>query len=71
MEGVLIPAPGHSAAALEGRPAQLLIDAAASADLLVVGSRGLGRTQEAIHGSVSHACAHRSPVPVAIIPHHE
>jgi nucleotide-binding universal stress UspA family protein len=57
--------------AVEGRAAQVLIDAARSADLLVVGSRGLGRAREAIHGSVSHACAHRSPVPVAIISGHE
>jgi nucleotide-binding universal stress UspA family protein len=55
--------------AVAGRPAPVLIDAAGSADLLVVGSRGLGRAREAIQGSVSHACAHRSPVPVAIIPH--
>jgi nucleotide-binding universal stress UspA family protein len=56
---------------VEGRPAQVLVDAAESADLLVLGTRGLGRAREAIQGSVSHACAHRSPVPVAIIPHHE
>jgi nucleotide-binding universal stress UspA family protein len=54
---------------VEGRPAPVLIDLAASADLLVVGRRGLGRAQETIHGSVSHVCAHRSPVPVAIVPH--
>ena len=58
-------------AAVEGSPAQVLVDAAGSADLLVVGTRGLGRAREAIQGSVSHACAHRSPVPVAIIPHQE
>jgi nucleotide-binding universal stress UspA family protein len=57
--------------AVEGRPAQVLVDAAGSADLLVVGTRGLGRAREAIQGSVSHACAHRSPVPVAIIPHQQ
>jgi nucleotide-binding universal stress UspA family protein len=59
------------ATAVEGRPAEVLIDAAGTADLLVVGTRGLGRAREVIQGSVSHACAHRSPVPVAIIPHHE
>jgi nucleotide-binding universal stress UspA family protein len=55
---------------VKGHPAQVLVDAAASADLLVVGTRGLGRARGAIQGSVSHACAHRSPVPVAIIPYH-
>jgi nucleotide-binding universal stress UspA family protein len=57
--------------AVKGHPAQVLVDAAASADLLVVGPRGLGRTRGAIQGSVSHACAHRSPAPLAIIPHNE
>jgi nucleotide-binding universal stress UspA family protein len=56
-------------AVVEGRPAKALIELAASADLLVVGRRGLGRAQEALHGSVSHTCAHRSPIPVAIVPH--
>jgi hypothetical protein len=53
------------------RPAPVLVDAARSADLLVVGTRGLGRAREAIQGSVNHACAHRSPVPVAVIPRPE
>jgi nucleotide-binding universal stress UspA family protein len=37
----------------EGNPAQVLLDAAASADLLVVGSRGHGGFTEALLGSVS------------------
>jgi nucleotide-binding universal stress UspA family protein len=36
---------------------------------LVVGRRGLNRAQEVLLGSVSHACVHHSPVPVAIISH--
>jgi nucleotide-binding universal stress UspA family protein len=56
---------------VEGRPAPVLLEMAGAADLLVVGTRGLGRAKETIHGSVSHACAHRSPVPVAIIPNSE
>lgn len=52
----------------EGRPAEVLLELAKDAALLVVGGRGLSRGRETIHGSVSHACAHRSPVPVAIIP---
>ena len=54
---------------VQGRPAAVLIELASSADLLVVGNRGRGRAQEALHGSVSHACAHRSPVPLVVIPH--
>ena len=39
------------------------------ADLLVVGSRGLGSLSGAVLGSVSHALIHRSPVPVTIVRH--
>ena len=53
---------------LEGTPARILTSRAASADLLVVGTRGLGRAREAISGSVSHACTHHATVPVAVIP---
>jgi nucleotide-binding universal stress UspA family protein len=54
---------------VRGRAPAVLTELACSADLLVVGRRGLGRAREALHGSVSHACAHRSPVTVAVIPH--
>lgn len=54
---------------VEGHPAAALMEVADAAALLVVGSRGLGRAQERLLGSVSHACAQRSPVPVVIIPH--
>lgn len=39
------------------------------AELLVVGSRGLGSLSGAVLGSVSHALVHRSPVPVTIVRH--
>jgi nucleotide-binding universal stress UspA family protein len=54
---------------VQGRPTAVLTEMACSAELLVVGRRGLGHTHEVLHGSVSHACAHRSPVAVAVIPH--
>jgi nucleotide-binding universal stress UspA family protein len=53
---------------LEGTPARVLMARAATADLLVVGTRGLGRARETISGSVSHACTHHADVPVAVIP---
>jgi nucleotide-binding universal stress UspA family protein len=53
---------------VEGRPAHVLLDEAAGAELLVVGTRGLGGAAELFLGSTSHACAHRSPVPVVIVP---
>jgi nucleotide-binding universal stress UspA family protein len=53
---------------MEGRPAHVLLDDAAGAELLVVGTRGMGGAAELFLGSTSHACAHRSPVPVVIVP---
>jgi nucleotide-binding universal stress UspA family protein len=51
----------------EGNPAQVLLDAAVGADLLVVGSRGHGGFAGALLGSVSQHCATHSPCPVVII----
>jgi nucleotide-binding universal stress UspA family protein len=53
---------------LEGQPARLLTSRARDAQLLVVGTRGLGRAREAVLGSVSHACTHHPVVPVVIVP---
>ncbi|MGC8481607.1 MAG: universal stress protein [Acidimicrobiales bacterium] len=52
----------------EGHPADVLVERAAAAHLLVVGSRGLGHAREVLLGSTSHYCAHRSQSPIAIIP---
>jgi len=51
----------------EGNAAQVLLDAAGGADLLVVGSRGHGGFTQALLGSVSQHCVHHSPCPVVII----
>ena len=51
----------------EGNPAQVLLDAAAGADLLVVGSRGHGGFAEALLGSVSQHCVHHAHCPVVVI----
>ena len=51
----------------EGNAAQVLIDRADGADLLVVGSRGHGGFTEALLGSVSQHCVHHSRCPVVII----
>lgn len=56
------------AMAVEGHPADVLIDQAAGADLLVVGSRGLGGFSSLLLGSVSHQVAHHARTPVAIVP---
>jgi nucleotide-binding universal stress UspA family protein len=50
-----------------GSPARTLLDAAADADLLVVGSRGLGGLRRLLVGSVSQQCVHHSTCPVAVV----
>jgi nucleotide-binding universal stress UspA family protein len=44
-----------------------LVEASEGADLLVVGSRGLGRFQELTIGSVSNTCAHHARCPIVIV----
>jgi nucleotide-binding universal stress UspA family protein len=51
----------------EGNAAQVLLDAAAGADLLVVGSRGHGGFAEALLGSTGQHCVHHATCPVVVI----
>jgi nucleotide-binding universal stress UspA family protein len=53
----------------EGNAAHVLLAEAADADLLVVGSRGLGGFRGLLLGSVSQQCAHHTPCPLVIVPH--
>ncbi|MEV4111528.1 universal stress protein [Nonomuraea sp. NPDC049695] len=48
-------------------PVKALIDAAGTADLVVVGSRGLGGFASAVLGSVSHGVLHHVACPVAVV----
>lgn len=50
-----------------GHPVSVLTEAAASADLVVVGSRGLGGFASAIMGSVGHGVLHHVTCPVAVV----
>jgi nucleotide-binding universal stress UspA family protein len=52
----------------EGVPARVLLDEARDAELLVVGSRGLGGFRGLLLGSVSQQCAHHAPCPLVIVP---
>ncbi|NJP88718.1 universal stress protein [Nonomuraea sp. FMUSA5-5] len=55
-----------------GHPVDVLARAGATADLVVVGSRGLGGFASAVLGSVSHGVLHHVTCPVAVVrPRHE
>jgi nucleotide-binding universal stress UspA family protein len=51
-----------------GHAAHGLIEAAATADLLVVGVRGGGGFEGLVLGSTADHCAHHSPCPVVLVP---
>lgn len=55
---------------IAGAPARALIDFSKDADLVVVGSRGLGGFTGLLLGSVSQQVAHHATCPVVIIPSH-
>jgi nucleotide-binding universal stress UspA family protein len=52
---------------VEGNPAQVLLDAAANATLLVVGSRGHGTLAGVLLGSVGMHCVQHAPCPVVVV----
>ena len=52
---------------IRGNPAQVLLDTAAGADLLVVGCRGHNGFAGALLGSVSQHCVHHASCPVVVI----
>ncbi|WP_327408003.1 universal stress protein [Streptomyces sp. NBC_01281] len=52
----------------EGHPAQVLMDAARNAQLLVLGSRGHGTFSGILLGSVSQHCVQHAPCPVVVVP---
>lgn len=50
-----------------GHPADVLLEAAREAHLLVVGSRGLGGFTGTLLGSVSRHCVEHAPCPVVVV----
>ncbi len=65
--GVAADDDGLSTAPVEGHPAEVLMQQAAAAQLLVVGSRGYGRIFGALLGSVSQYVAAHAACPVVVI----
>lgn len=53
---------------VSGGAASAILEAAKGADLVVVGSRGLGGFTGLLLGSVSHQVAHHATCPVVIVP---
>ena len=53
---------------VQGHPAQVLLEAARGAQLLVVGSRGHGTLAGVLLGSVSQHCVQHAPCPVLVVP---
>ena len=52
----------------QGHPAQVLLDAATGARLLVVGTRGHGGFAGLLLGSVSQQCVQHATCPVVVVP---
>jgi nucleotide-binding universal stress UspA family protein len=53
--------------AAEGRAADVLLQEAKEADLIVVGNRGLGGFSSLLLGSVSHQVVQHAPSPVTVV----
>ena len=70
VDSVAVPGdPAIERRLIPGGAANVLVDEAKGADLLVVGSRGRGGFTGLLLGSVSQQAAHHAHCPIVIIPH--
>ena len=53
---------------LEGHPVEVLLNESVGADMLVVGTRGLGPIGQRLLGSTSHALIQQSAIPLVVVP---
>ncbi len=65
----IVPATAVTTHSRRGLADQVLVQASAGADLLVVGTRGLGGFRGLALGSVGRKCLHRSSVPLVVVRH--
>jgi nucleotide-binding universal stress UspA family protein len=65
----LHPSLEGDAVAVEGQPAEVLLEQAADAMLIVVGNRGLGGFKSLLLGSVSQQVVHHATCPVVVVHH--
>ena len=63
----LAPTVDRETVVLEGQPAEALLGASEDADLVVVGSRGLGGFKRLMLGSVSDQVVHHATCPVLVV----
>jgi nucleotide-binding universal stress UspA family protein len=63
--------PGFTSRTIQGRPKDVLVDAARDAEMLVVASHGTGRVAGAFIGSVAHHLVGHCAVPVLVVPVHD
>jgi nucleotide-binding universal stress UspA family protein len=63
----LQPSLDVEALATQGPPADVLLEQAADADLIVVGRRGLGGFKSLLLGSVSNKVVHQATCPVVVV----
>lgn len=64
----LQPGIDRDSRAVRGQPAEVLLRESQDADLLVVGSRGLGGFKSLLLGSVGQQVVHHATCPVVIVP---